>query len=184
MSVTINHLENKKERGEKELYANQLATEKDIVTEAEYNKLAPQLQNDKFLKKLINTQYNMRISDFQENLERRFFNGFWERYEMRFSLFNEQHLPIVDRVEMSTREYDDLQKIVNRSGVPSEIDSSIYFISDYSNQYSYIIRQEIQTEDSTAILFCTLKSTKFPEEIGFPRLLMPTATGLHLNLSR
>ncbi len=176
MSVTINHLESKKERGEKELYANQLATEKDIVTEAEYSALAPQLKDDKFLKKLISTQYKIRISDFQENLERRFFNGFWERYEMKFSLFNEQHLPIVDRVEMSTREYDALQKIVDKSGVLSEIDTSIYFISDYKNQYSYIIRQELQSEDSTAILFCTLKSTKIPEEIGFPRLLISGST--------
>ncbi len=182
MSVTINHLERKKERGEKELYANQLATEKDIVTEAEYSKLAPQLTDDKFLKKLITTRYNMRISDFQENLERRFFNGFWERYEMKFSLFNAQHLPIVDRVEMSTREYDALQKIINRSGVPSEIDSSIYFISDYSNQYSYVIRQEIESEDSTAILFCTLKSTKIPEEIGFPRLLISGTTSVFESL--
>lgn len=176
MSVTINDLENRKERGEKELYANQLATEKDIVTEAEYDKLAEQLKGDKFLKKLINTQYNVRISDFQENLERRFFNGFWERYEMRFSLFNEQHLPIVDKVEMSTGEYDALQQIVERSGVPSEINPNIYFISDYKNQYSYIIRQELQSGDSTAILFCTLKSTKIPEEIGFPRLLISGST--------
>ena len=182
MSVTINHLESIKERGEKELFANQLATEKDIVTEAEYSKLAPQLEDDKFLKKLITIQYNMRISDFQENLERRFFNGFWERYEMKFSLFNDQHLPIVDRVEMSTREYDALQQIVTRSGIPSEIDPSIYFISDYSNQYSYIIRQEIQAEDSSAILFCTLKSTKIPEEIGFPRLLISGSTSVFESL--
>lgn len=176
MSVTINHLESRKERGEKELYANQLATDKDIVTEAEYSSLAPQLKDDKFLKKLISTEYKMRISDFQENLERRFFNGFWERYEMKFSLFNAQHLPIVDRVEMDTREYDALQKIVDQSGVPSEIDTNIYFISDYKNQYSYIIRQELKSNDSTAILFCTLKSTKIPEEIGFPRLLISGST--------
>jgi signal transduction histidine kinase len=176
MSVTINHLESRKELGEKELYANQLATEKDIVTEVEYSTLAPQLKDDKFLKKLISSPYKIRISDFQENLERRFFNGFWERYEMKFSLFNEQHLPIVDRVEMSTQEYDELQSIVDNSGVPSEIDTSIYFISDYKNQYSYIIRQELESEDSTAILFCTLKSTKIPEEIGFPRLLISGST--------
>ncbi|XOV65983.1 MAG: ATP-binding protein [Fluviicola sp.] len=176
MSVTINHLESRKELGEKELYANQLATEKDIVTEVEYSTLAPQLKDDKFLKKLISSPYKIRISDFQENLERRFFNGFWERYEMKFSLFNEQHLPIVDRVEMSTQEYDELQSIVDNSGVPSEIDTSIYFISDYKNQYSYIIRQELKSEDSTAILFCTLKSTKIPEEIGFPRLLISGST--------
>lgn len=182
MSVTINHLESKKERGVKELYANQLATEKDIVTEVEYSNLAPQLKEDKFLKKLISTEYNMRISDFQENLERRFFNGFWERYEMRFSLFNKAHLPIVDRVEMTTNEYDELQEIVDKSGVRSDVDSSIYFIKDYKNQYSYIIRQELQSDTASAILFCTLKSTKIPEEIGFPRLLISGSTSVFESL--
>ena len=176
MSVTINHLESRKERGEKELYANQLATEKDIATEAEYSELSAKIAEDKFLKKLISTQYNMRISDFQENLERRFFFGFWERYEMKFSLFNDAHLPIVDKVELSTRDYDELQGIIAKSGIASELDPSIYFISDYKNQYSYIIRQELQSEDSTAVLFCTLKSTKIPEEIGFPRLLISGST--------
>jgi len=176
MSLTIDDLESRKERGEKELYANQIATEKDIVTEAEYASLAPKLEDDKFLKKFILAQYPMRISDFQENLERRFFNGFWERYEMKFSLFNTQHLPIVDIVENSTDEYDDLQEVIDSSGVASEIDPNIFFIKDYRNQYSYIIRQQIKSGDSTAILFCTLKSTKIPEEIGFPRLLISGTT--------
>ncbi len=172
MSLTIDDLELRKERGDKELYANQIATEKDIVTEVEYSELAPVLENDKFLKKIILAQTPIRISDFQENLERRFFNDFWERYEMKFSLFNEKHLPIVDKVENSTSDYDELQDIINTSGVASEIDPRIFFISDYRKQYNYIIRQTIESDDSTAIFFVTLKSTKIPEEIGFPRLLI------------
>jgi len=36
-----------------------------------------------------------------------------------------------------------------------------------------VIRQELQGADSSkAYLFCTLKSKKIPEEIGFPRLLI------------
>ena len=127
-------------------------------------------------KSFISSPQPISVSDFQEGMERRLFNKYWERYEMKFSLFNEPHLPIVDRVEMSTREYDALQKIVDKSGVPSEIDTNIFFISDYKNQYSYVIRQELESEDSTAILFCTLKSTKIPEEIGFPRLLISGST--------
>ncbi len=182
MSLTIDDLESRKERGEKELYANQIATEKDIVTEAEYAALEPKLRDDKFLKKLIIAQYPIRISDFQENLERRFFNGFWERYEMKFSLFDAAHLPIVDKVELSTAEYDELQEVINNSGVASEINPNIFFIKDYRNQYSYIIRQPLQSDDSTAILFCTLKSTKIPEEIGFPRLLISGATSVFESL--
>lgn len=182
MSLTIDDLETRKERGEKVLYANQIATEKDIVTELEYADLAPQLESDKFLKKFIHAQYPIRINDFQENLERRFFNGFWERYEMKFSLFNAAHLPIVDKVENTTSEYDALQEIIDSVGIASEIDPNIYFISDYRNQYSYIIRQELESDDSTAILFCTLKSTKIPEEIGFPRLLISGSTAVFESL--
>lgn len=182
MSLTIDDLESRKERGEKELYANQIATEKDIVTEAEYASLAPKLDDDKFLKKLIVSKTPIRISDFQENMERRFFNGFWERYEMKFSLFDSRHLPIIDKVENSTADYDALQEIIKNSGVPSEIDSNIFFISDYRNQYNYIIRQPMQSEDSTATFFVTLKSTKIPEEIGFPRLLISGKTAVFESL--
>jgi len=173
MSLTIGEFGRRKERGEKELYANQLATEKDIVTEVEYADLSVKLKEDKFLKRFIVTPSFTMVSDFQENLERRFFNGFWEEYEMKFSIFDDKHLPIIDKRKYTTEDYDRLQDIIDSSGVVSEINPNIYFISDYREQYSYVIRQELQGNDTAkAILFCTLKSKKIPEEIGFPRLLI------------
>ncbi|NRA12788.1 MAG: hypothetical protein HRT57_12595, partial [Crocinitomicaceae bacterium] len=172
-SLTVGEFGRRKERGEKELYANQLATEKDIVTEVEYSNTAESLKEDKFLKRFIEVPSFSMNSDLQENLERRFFNGFWEEYEMKFSIYDEAHLPLIDKRKNTTEDYDHLQDIIDSSGVSSEIDSNIYFISDYSEQFSYVIRQELLGRDSTkAILFCTLKSKKIPEEIGFPRLLI------------
>ena len=178
ISATIGEFGKRREQAEKELYANQLANEQDIVTEVEYSKVAEKLQGDKFLKRFISSKKStISLNDFQENLERRFFNGFWEGYEMNFSLFNENHEPLVGEAQKGLNNYKDLQKIIDSSGIQSEINSSIYYVSDYQEQYSYIIRQHLIGKDSTkAILFCTLKSKKIPEEIGFPRLLISGQT--------
>lgn len=172
-SVTINHFNIKKEKAEREVYANHLVTEKSIVTEVEYAFLSDKLAEDKFLQRIVSSSSNIGISDFQENLERRFFNGFWEQYEMQFNLFGSDDQPLIDKREETKGRFDELNKILGKSGEQSEVIPSIYYINDYSNQYSYIIKQEIRGKDSTsATLFCTLKSKKIPEEIGFPRLLI------------
>ncbi|MCH2223610.1 MAG: ATP-binding protein [Crocinitomicaceae bacterium] len=179
-AINIGEFNRRKEREERELYANQLATEKDVVTEIEYASLAPKLLEDKFLQKFISSPQPISVSDFQEGMERRLFKKYWERYEMKISLFDAAHnLMIEDRKDTGGL-YDELQGIINRSGVVSEIDSNIFYIQDYSDQYSYIIRQRVlgKNGENEAMLFCTLKSKKIPEEIGFPRLLISSTTNV------
>ena len=165
----------RKERGERELYANQLATEKDIVTEVEYSNISLNLKKDEFLNKFINSPYRIGLSDFEDGLERRLFNGFWERYEMGFNLFDANHNSLIVSKSNKEDDYSDLNLIIERHGSPSEIDTNLYFINDYTGHYSYIAKQPLYTADSNLFyLFCTFKSKKIPEEIGFPRLLIST----------
>lgn len=175
VALNLEEFNRRKERSERELYANQLATEKDIVTEVEYTNVLPKIKKDEFLNRFINSPSYMGLSDFEDGLERRIFNGFWERYEMGFNLFNEAHESIIDQQSDKTSGYKELNRIIERHGSASEIDSNVYFISDYTGHYSYIIRQPLYTKDSSVILLvCTLKSKKIPEGIGFPRLLIST----------
>ena len=175
--VVLNLVEfnKRKEKGERELYANQLATEKDIVTEIEYSNIVEKIKDDRVLKKLVNNPHYVGLSDFEDGLERRIFNGFWERYEFGFNLFNKNHESIINYTANKTGDYDELNRIIFQHGSPSEIDSNVFFINDYTGHFSYIIRQPLLTSDSSeVILMCTLKSKKIPEEIGFPRLLIST----------
>lgn len=166
----------RKERLERELYAEQLASEKDITTEIEYSNIKSKIAEDNYLKEVVSKAYisNKSISlvDFENNLEKRFFNGFWERYDMSFNLVN----PIDSTLILRSEEKNDLlelTQIIDKHGTPSEIDSSIFFINDYTRQYSYIVKQPIYLADSSFVyLYCTFKSKKIPEEIGFPRLLI------------
>lgn len=175
VALNLEEFNKRKERSERELYANQLATEKDIVTEIEYANVVSKIRKDDFLNRFINSPSYMGISDFEDGLERRIFNGFWERYEMGFNLFNENHESIINHQSDKAGGYKALSRIIERHGSPSEIDSNVFFINDYTGHYSYIIRQPLYTKDSSLILLmCTLKSKKIPEEIGFPRLLIST----------
>lgn len=173
ISTTFNELNEKKELSDRQLYANQLATERSITTEVEYHTISESLSKDNFLKRFVANPPEISVSDFQENLERRYFNTYWERYEIEFNFFDENRLPLVDKQKYTTDKFDELTQTIDESSTPSELNPSIFYVNDYHNQYSYIIRQEIIANDGKkGFLFCTLKSKKIPEEIGFPRLLI------------
>ena len=173
IALNLGDFNRRKERSERELYANQLATEKDIVTEIEYSNIIEKIKNDEVLQKLISSPRHMGLSDFEDGLERRIFNGFWERYEMGFNLFNTSHESIINCEINESNDYDKLNRIIERHGSVSEMDSNVFFINDYTGNFSYIIRQPIYTSDSLeALLMVTMKSKKIPEGIGFPRLLI------------
>lgn len=172
-ALTIGAFNKRKDRSERELYASQLVTERDVVTEMEYNKLEKSLQEDKFLQRIISSGKEFNHRDFEEAMERRHFNGFWERYECSFFIFKENQESLSSIQTNSSDVFNELSDIIHNNSERSEINPSIYFVKDYTDQYSYVVRQEIYGKnEEKAILFVTLKSKKIPEEIGFPRLLI------------
>lgn len=172
-AINLAEFNHRKEKSERELYANQLASEQDIVTEVEYSNVVSKIKEDNVIQMFIHAPMNMGLSDFEDGLERRIFNGFWERYEMNFNLFDVKGNSLISGGDNQHAVFEELNEIISKHGQVSEIDSNMYFISDYTGKYSYIIRQPVVGKDSSvAILFCTLKSKKIPEEIGFPRLLI------------
>src|SRR3990167_8944077 len=157
-----------KERAERELYANQLADDQDINTEIEYLSTKQHLLEEGYLQRLTSLKDRPNPSALKEALERRIFNGFWERYDIDFYYYQ-----LTDSVlKINGESQRDLEQLINRHGMVSELDSCVFLIKDYTSQYSYVIREKIQTPTASIWLYCTLKSKKIPEEIGFPRLLI------------
>lgn len=176
---TIGEFNKRKDKSERELYASQLVTERDITTEIEYNSLERSLHEDKFLQRMISSgkQYNLR--DFEEGMERRHFNGFWERYECAFYLFKENKESLLLMQGNASDDMEELNRLIEYNSEQSEINRFVFFIKDYTDQYSYIIRQELYGRNGEkAYLYITLKSKKIPEEIGFPRLLITSQTSV------
>jgi len=184
VSVNLRIYYDRKEKAERELFANQLASDQDIATEVEFSAISKKLAADSYLHKTLSEPRGTGVSEFKDAMERRYFNEFWERYDIEFFLFDSNNEPVINYKNVISSRYATLEHILGGHSFASEIDSNIYFIKDYTSQYSYIIRQPIVTPDSmqVATLYCALKSKKIPEKIGFPRLLISSRANVFESL--
>jgi two-component system nitrogen regulation sensor histidine kinase NtrY len=170
MATSIGAFNDRKERSDRELYANQLKTDKDIITELEFVTVEEKLEKDAFLARVIQDPRKIGTSEFQAGIERRNFDGYWEQYDMEFFLFDRNGKALVENESKTMKELD---RTIDYNGTKSEVDSFSYFIADYVEQYSYLFRMPIVTKTGKEGLFyATMKSKRIPEEIGFPRLLI------------
>ena len=174
IAVNLKEFYDLKEKSDRELFANQLASDQDIATEIEYFNLKSAIERDAYLQDLIKQPRGVSISAFREAMERKFFNHYWERYEIEFFFFNQNNEQLINYKNVASSRYSTLEAIINRHSLKSEVDTNMYYIKDYTSQYSYIIRQPIYSNNDSRIgtLYCALKSKKIPEKIGFPRLLI------------
>lgn len=174
ISVNINEFLNQKEKQERELFAQQLASDQDITTEIESRKLNAELKQEKYLQKIIESHRVVSAAEFKDFMERKYISGFWERYEFDFYLFDEKNQSLVNHNNQQTSSIEYLEEILQKHSKISEINPDLFYIKDYTSQLSYISKQEIYTTDSSemTLLYSTLKTKRIPEKIGFPRLLI------------
>jgi len=163
----------KKEKQERQLLANQLASDQDISTEIEYSAIKNSIETDEYLVRLLKEDKMVSPSGLKENLEKRFFNNFWEQYEVEFFLFNSKGISLLNFTSNQTSNIQKLDRIITYNSIPSEIDENIYYIKNFTSQYAYIIKQFICDGDNFyGFLYIALKTKKIPENIGYPRLLI------------
>lgn len=173
VALNLEIFHTKKENVEREILASRLASDKDVKTENEFLTLAKNLESDSYLKRVLQSSVILGISEFKDNMERRFFNHFWERYDVEFYLYNTQKISRINYANFQTNNLSNLESIISRHSLPSEKDNRLYYIKDYTSQYSYIIRFEVyESNVCMGTLYCALKSKKIPEKIGFPRILV------------
>lgn len=185
ISVNLKEMNDSKERAERELFANQLASDQDIDTEIEYTQIKKSIQNDELLHKIIEERREISVSSFKEMMERKFFNNFWERYDIEFFLFDTAEKPVIQYKNVPESRKKRLDAIIEKHSLQSDVDSTLFYIKDYTSRYSYIFR-ELIVKDSVQIatLYCGLKSKKIPEKIGFPRLLISSKAKVFKSLEK
>jgi signal transduction histidine kinase len=163
-----------KEKEKLEVYATKLISDKDLNTEIEYNQLAAAFKNHPLVLSIFEEQESVDLSDIKKNLESRFFSNYWNRYEVDFFFYDANFNPIASYASLQEGNLSRLQGIIANSSEQSELNPALYYVTDYSDKLSYIIKQPVSTEQDSLIgyVFCTLKSKIIPQEIGFPRLLL------------
>ena len=163
----------KKDIQSRKVLAKKIISERDVQLELNYLSLSDKIKQSNYLIKIISRkQENLTPSKFSNAMENKYFNGFWEGYEMSFNLFDSLKNTVVVN---ESQDYSGWVQLIAEKGKTPEINPNVYFIPDATSGINYVIKQEIKKEnnkETAGVLFISLKSKLIPEEIGFPRLLI------------
>jgi len=166
---------NLKEKEIRQVYAEEIATDEDPITELEYDRIEKKFKKDGFLIRAMKDSIDE--SFFDEAIENKYFKKLKGKYDLNFHLFDHQKTRVTDYSNIRTISYKDLHEIVEQSGKLSSINANIYFIKDYTEKLSYLIDYPIIENDSLfGYLIVEMRSKKFPIDIGLPSLLLEKGT--------
>ncbi|MDQ3101907.1 MAG: hypothetical protein M3R08_11015, partial [Bacteroidota bacterium] len=89
-AVILTKFTGERERRERQVLAERLATREDPVVELLFLEMAPRLRRDRTVYDLLSTGRACSTSDLDALVRQRFFGGYWERYDVRLFAFGSQ----------------------------------------------------------------------------------------------
>jgi two-component system nitrogen regulation sensor histidine kinase NtrY len=162
-----------KRHNEKMVLAVDLSAEHDPVAELLLKDLETDIATDQELGYMIHEGFVEEMV-IEEYLKGNYFSGFWERYEMYFTLCSPADSlsfePYYDTWYPCYDFFDTLHRD-SRIRIPG---SRFYFVDNMNGRISYFAAFEYFSADSTteANLFLELDSKLVTEELGYPELLL------------
>ena len=162
-----------KRHNEKMVLAVDLAAEHDPVAELLLKDLEMDITTDQELGYMIHEGYTDHMV-IDEYLKGNYFSGFWDRYDMYFTLCSPADSlsfePYYDTWYHCYSFFDTLHQD-SRIRIPG---SRFYFVDNMNGRISYFAPFEYYSVDSTtkASLFLELDSRLVTEELGYPELLL------------
>lgn len=173
-ALQLNLTLNRKELEIREVYAKKLISEKELDTEIEYAELADDILQSDIVQAFYKEQDMTQVVEVKRLLERRYFQGYWNRYEVDFHFCDREKNAISTFIQINedpARKYDTL---IANVGIESEITDHIYYVSNFAENLSYLVREPVVHDEGDTLgwLYMALRSKVIPQEIGFPRLLL------------
>lgn len=161
-----------KSTSEMKMLAASLSAEHDPVAELLFADISPQLQNDPDIPELLNDP-DFSFDIFYNTIRRRYFSGFWDKYDLQLTLCRP-----TDSVYVSPPEgtwyhcYNFFYEYVFSDGIKVP-DSEFYYLENLNGRISYFggFQYFTQAEDEVT-LFLELDSRPVSEGLGYPELLL------------
>lgn len=165
-----------KERDQRHLLGDKLATDKDPVMEYLFFKVEERLLDDKELHTPFDTISVFEKSDFDYYLKSQYFRKEWDKFDIKTLVFDAKGNPIGKSAELQKSEHE-LNEIIRKFGAESDFSDKLQFIENAYDNLSYVIKLEIETDSKIlGAVFVELRSKLVPNQIGFPELLLDRST--------
>ncbi|MEP7168098.1 MAG: ATP-binding protein [Bacteroidota bacterium] len=161
-------------------FASKLENEQDIIAEYLFNDIAKKIVNDKNIAAYLSSAYlnSVAASSLSDLVEKRmmrdYFDGYWDKYDIKIRSFNSEGLPIYSGGDPSW-DLDYFQQSIDATGKPT-YSPHLYYVNNESGKISYIGKIQIplaENPDSIAgTLIIDMGSNFLKEDTGYPDLLL------------
>lgn len=178
--ILIKHTEIKENESRK-IFAERIAAEQDPVAELLFNDIDKKIKTDSVLTSYV-SKHEKQPNEFEKRLKQQYFSGFWDKYDVQITYFDNQCSPIVKSTNSlydNNFYYDDL---ISKKGTVT-ISPNLYSLQNPTGKIAYIARQTIyknanQPETKLGTLYVELNAKFVSDEVGFPELLLDRNIGM------
>lgn len=166
-SAILNFYISKNELQNFKLQSYELTERQDAVLESEFLNLSNKIGTDQQLANLSQFVAFNGDKEFLQLLRQNFFFGYFDRYNIEFSMFDEDCTPLIKNTQPILLNEGFFEEQIRYQSAPT-ISKDLYFIDQYKQSSRYIARVNLG-KNKLYILF----EPKFFEEVGaFPDLLI------------
>ncbi len=172
---------NQKNRADMQIKAVNLSAEHDPVAELLFVEIDSRIRKDEELENMIfsPTLDVEQINKIYTSLQRKYFNGFWDKYEFQITLCQPSDSVYVRPPDDTWYHcYFFFNELIAEDGVRVP-NTGFYFLDNLSGRISYFAAIPFRRDDREFSLFIELNSRLISEGLGYPELLLDDTYNPH-----
>ncbi len=163
-----------KERNERMVYAERLASDEDPVTELLFDSVADLIANDLSIRSKLKQSSRYTNAVFADEIEEQFTDRYWNKYDFTIHIYKPDGGYWGILPELRPPDLESFNRLIEEHGYPSSANAQLYHLYNYPENLSYLAKVPVFENDTSQLAWVVigLESKLFPDEIGFPELLI------------
>lgn len=183
-----------KEKQSRRIFAQKLSAEQDPLAEHLFTEVEIPISMDTSLLRWLRTPPGAvsppvlppgNADAFRRELLAKYFSGYWEKYEIRISVFDTACYPLIQGSQPHRDNLSYFEEQISTQGIPSE-SNNFFYLTNSSGRISYLARIPlIEMRDFSyriGDLFIEFDSRVVSDEMGFPELMLDRKLGIMQDL--
>ncbi len=182
ITFKINQLVSIKEKNYRKSIVEKLGEEQDAIAENLMVSIITKIEKDSVLASIVK-QKNFK-GDVRKYILQKYFNGYWEKYNIQPHLFNTNGESVVNENINDKKDISQYELEIKNTNT-SVAQSQFVFITNKNEQNYYVgkfILQGSKSNTSKGTLYVTMQNKLLADEIGFPDLLLDNKIEAQTNL--
>lgn len=166
--------EAKRERQSRIAYAEKLASDEDPVTELLFLSVEESIQTDTLLHQTILRPDRFTNEILSQQIANAFIDRYWNKYNITIQVYKPDSSYWGVLPDVRPTSFEEFSQLIEKHGFESTSSPNLYHLYNYPENLSYLAKIPIKTviDESIAIVVIGFQARIFPDEIGYPELLI------------